>query len=205
MMKKVLLFLIPLLFAGCATLSEEECATIDWYSLGYEDGSRGYDASRVSKHRKACAEYGVTTDAVAYMDGHQDGVRIYCRPANGYSLGLRGRKPGVSCPQDLLADFNDAYLAGLDIYQERQAIQQTQKNISATEDQIAELLAAIEQDELELTSDGVSSKRRKQLLAQIKEDGALVTQLEEDLDALYAELEERQSALSHMESENPFH
>jgi uncharacterized protein YceK len=204
MMKRLVLLFLAVLLSGCATLSEDECASVDWYSLGYEEGTRGYDPSRISNHRKACAEYGVTTDAAAYMEGHEEGARIYCRPANGYSLGLKGRKPGLSCDQDLVADFNEAYQTGLDIYQDRQAIRETQQQITNTEDQINELLAIIEQDEQELTRDGVPSKRRKQLLEQIKQDSETAHLLEEELEALYTELETRRSQLKHLESENPY-
>jgi hypothetical protein len=47
-------------FTGCATLGKEECLNADWFTIGFEDGARGYPASRIGDHREACAKHGVT-------------------------------------------------------------------------------------------------------------------------------------------------
>jgi hypothetical protein len=35
------------LLAGCATLSESQCAANDWQTVGYCDGASGQDSSRL--------------------------------------------------------------------------------------------------------------------------------------------------------------
>ncbi|MGL5499365.1 MAG: DUF2799 domain-containing protein, partial [Aeromonas sobria] len=41
MSPKILLLTLPVLLAGCSALSEDECRTMSWYNLGYQDGSQG--------------------------------------------------------------------------------------------------------------------------------------------------------------------
>jgi hypothetical protein len=71
-------------------MSREECAALDWRTLGYEDGVRGATGDRIGEHRTACAEYGVRPDLDAYRAGRDSGLREFCREANGYRIGLAG-------------------------------------------------------------------------------------------------------------------
>ena len=47
--------------AACASLNEAECRSGDWYSVGYEDGTKGRFLSFFDRHVKACLLY--TSDA----------------------------------------------------------------------------------------------------------------------------------------------
>lgn len=53
------LFVVLINFQSCATLKKEECLTVNWYNIGYEDGTKGYKTSRIKKHRESCSKYGV--------------------------------------------------------------------------------------------------------------------------------------------------
>jgi hypothetical protein len=33
--------------SGCGSMSADECLTVDWATIGFEDGSRGYTADRL--------------------------------------------------------------------------------------------------------------------------------------------------------------
>ena len=46
------------LLSGCATLSESQCAANDWQTVGYSDGARGQDSSRLLNHQNACMKHG---------------------------------------------------------------------------------------------------------------------------------------------------
>lgn len=74
--------------AGCATIPPEQCASMDWHQLGLADGRAGYPASRIARHREACAKAGVIPDALAWEAGRQVGTREYCRLANALEQGL---------------------------------------------------------------------------------------------------------------------
>src|SRR6476620_8695628 len=86
--------LLMLVTSACSTMSKEECLAVDWRTIGYEDGVAGYSGDRISQHRKACAKYGVQTDLNQYQAGRAQGLREYCKPANGYRLGSRGGSYG---------------------------------------------------------------------------------------------------------------
>ena len=53
--------------SGCASMSADECMTVDWTTIGYEDGSRGYTADRLGS-QPAIATRGVDGD---------EGVRVH--------------------------------------------------------------------------------------------------------------------------------
>ena len=84
-----------LLFAlgGCAGMDREECRTADWRAIGYEDGVQGQSAAYFGTRRKACAEHGITADFDAYLAGRAAGLAHFCRPQNGYQLGVQGHPP----------------------------------------------------------------------------------------------------------------
>src|SRR6478609_9316856 len=94
-----------LALGGCASMSREECLTVDWRTVGYEDGAAGYSGDRIGEHRKACAKHGVTPDLSAYQAGRSEGLQEFCRPQNGFRLGANGGSYGGQCPAELDPDF----------------------------------------------------------------------------------------------------
>lgn len=108
--------ILLLAISGCATMDRDECLTVDWRTVGFEDGAAGYASDRIGQHRKACAEYGVTPDLTAYQEGRAEGLREYCVPANGFRIGSQGGSYGGICPSDLDPAFADAYHSGRQLY-----------------------------------------------------------------------------------------
>ena len=105
---KALVCLALLNVAGCATMSENECALADWHSVGYEDGAAGRAATYLGERRKACAEHGITPDTEAWRDGRDAGLEEYCVGGNGYRLGRGNSSYGGVC-----RDHDEsAFLAG---------------------------------------------------------------------------------------------
>src|SRR5262245_15946206 len=98
-----------LLMGGCASMSKDECMTVDWRTVGYEDGARGYSGGRIAEHRKACAKHGVTPDLTAYQAGRDDGLHEYCVPQNGFRMGANGNNYGGVCPRDVEPAFLGAF------------------------------------------------------------------------------------------------
>ena len=98
----LLIALSTLLLGACAAkMSKDECRTVDWRTVGYEDGVAGQPGDRIGEHRRACAEYGVTPDLNAYLAGRTAGLREYCQPHNGYRAGANGYTYFDTCPADL--------------------------------------------------------------------------------------------------------
>lgn len=119
--------------SGCASLNKQECLNANWRTIGFEDGSRGYPASRIGSHRSACAEHGIAPDLAAYTAGHEQGLQQFCTPRNGYLVGLRGQQHANLCPDQLQPAFREANDYGMGIYQlERDfgQLRQTDKSLS---------------------------------------------------------------------------
>jgi hypothetical protein len=104
------------LLGGCATMSESECLTVDWQTIGFEDGVAGYSGDRIGQHRKACAKHGVSPDLVGYQRGREAGLKEYCQPANGFRVGSHGGSYAGVCPAELDGAFASAYESGRQLY-----------------------------------------------------------------------------------------
>ncbi len=111
--KLIAMTLINASIMGCATLSKEECLQGDWKSIGYRDGSHGYDLTRLEQHQKACTDYHVTPDINAYQAGRDEGLLVYCTPSNGFNLGEQVKDYNNICPPYLESAFLEQYEQGL--------------------------------------------------------------------------------------------
>ncbi len=160
--------LFSLLVSGCATMGKNECLNAQWQSVGYEDGAKGYNASRIGEYRKSCAEYNVTPNLEAYMQGRLQGLAQWCTPSNGYYQGTRGAVYNGICPEALESDFELAMSEGRAVYDYQKAIHDREmlikrlyREYSAIEEQISFM-------EAELISDHVTPRRRRALLDEIR-------------------------------------
>ena len=117
--------------AGCAgtTLSENQCKANDWYTVGYADGSSGFDASRLLRHDDACLGHGVTPDRTQYTAGWNAGIQQYCTPENGFDLGARGALYSRICPVDLENEFHAAYSNGHTLFVAASEVNQVESAI----------------------------------------------------------------------------
>ncbi len=187
-----------LLAAGCATLNKEECLQADWRTIGLEDGSKGYPLTRISEHRKACAEHRVQPNLSHYRAGHQEGVRLFCVPRRAYQLGLRGRSYQGVCPKDLEADFLAYYTTGKEIYQLNRQLRRDEQTLRDLEREYDSYTNAMKQKEERLVSPGLTREQRQRLLDEIKSLSASLVALEaalythgQSLERQRAEIERR--------------
>jgi hypothetical protein len=111
------LLLAALLLNGCASMSENECMTADWESIGYRDGSQGYGPNRLSRHVEACAEFSVRADSQQYEDGRIRGLELFCTGQNGLRLGRQGYSYSGVCPPSLEPAFVRGLDAGRGLYE----------------------------------------------------------------------------------------
>lgn len=125
--------LLILAVSGCATLSEGECLTADWYEIGQQDGRSGHERSRLHDHRKACAKHAVSPDEHAYFAGRDDGLRLYCTPERGFEEGLEGRSYRGVCPPERERDFLAEHRKGLMLYEANEAIAAVESDIARKE------------------------------------------------------------------------
>lgn len=124
---------LALLLGGCATLSEEECKTVDWGRLGHQDGAAGYPESRLAEHAEACAKVGIRPLAEAWRAGWDQGVQTYCQPSVGYTEGLAGRSYHGVCRGRGEAAFLEAHRAGTAIYRLQSRLEDNDSEIRRLE------------------------------------------------------------------------
>ncbi|MEO1702473.1 MAG: DUF2799 domain-containing protein [Pseudomonadota bacterium] len=116
--------------SSCATLNEEQCQVTDWRTLGQTDGGQGRPQSYVAEHQSACSRFGIPVDSVAWTSGWQEGIKIYCTPNNGITVGQAGRTNFNACPADQAAGFNEAYNVGKSVYDARAERDKLQRELN---------------------------------------------------------------------------
>jgi hypothetical protein len=135
-----LLALSLLALSACASISEEECLAADWYSIGVEDGAKGYPITRIGNYRKDCAEVGVAPDAEQYQAGRLVGLDSFCTYDRGYAEGKRGARNRSVCPPGPLAEeFAQGYDAGHYVYEVNRNIRNLEHNLADVRDEIAQI------------------------------------------------------------------
>lgn len=190
---------LGLILTGCATMDREECRLADWRSIGYEDGAKGRPLSYLGNHRKACAEHGVTPDMERYEEGRLAGLKEYCTPRNGFKLGRSGHKLNPVCRAPLAEAFSEAWSKGAEIYAAKMQLQKSKQKLDRHRDLIETLQQQIEETEADLVKDGISSKRRKYLLDELKVLGNELEEAETDLYELQDRVDEDRDYLERIE------
>ena len=201
-MLRIMRRLLPVLFvaailtvAGCASLTPEECLHADWRDIGHADGTAGRGMDTLAKHRKACAEVGVTPNFSAYQAGHREGVRAFCHPANAYRLGRRGYTYTGICPEDLEPRFLDALEEGLFVYQLEVDVADVASAIGAVDHAVEQHVADIENAEHALEHDELSDEKRRSLRRLVRSLSREIGQLEAERTDLVVELRLREEQL----------
>ena len=112
-----------LLISGCATLSESECTSADWYQIGLKDGTAGEAIHLFSEHQTSCEKHDISADFDLYGQGRNEGLQSYCTSESGYSEGINGLEYVGVCPEHTEQDFKTAYVEGLRIKLDELAIE----------------------------------------------------------------------------------
>ncbi|MGB5104826.1 MAG: DUF2799 domain-containing protein [Steroidobacteraceae bacterium] len=182
-------FLVPLLAAGSlfaagcstSTLTKDECRTVDWRTVGYEDGVAGRSGERIGGHRKACAEYGVAPDLEAYRAGRADGLREFCQPHNGYRAGVNGTPYYDSCPADLAPAFVEAYDSGRQLYVRTRRVADAEAAIDYRHREIARLEDSMARRTFILVSETATPEERAQALLDTKQVAERIGRLKAEI------------------------
>lgn len=124
------------LLSACATLSEEECVTSDWRTLGESDGANGRPVNFVAQHQAACSKHGIEPDLSAWRSGWDVGIASFCTPENGARIGARGGSYQNSCPLDLKEGFEEPYRAHKRVYDADRRVDDLRGRIDRLRDEI---------------------------------------------------------------------
>jgi hypothetical protein len=142
------LTIAALALSGCASMNASECRSVDWRTIGYEDGAAGRAGDHIAQHRKACAKHGVSPDFARYQMGREEGLHEYCKPANGFRIGESGSNYAGVCPAALEDGFVSAYSSGRHLFT-------LQSRISATANQLHERRRELDRIDEDITKDSV--------------------------------------------------
>ena len=186
--------------SGCASMSADECHTVDWATIGFEDGSRGYTADRLASHRKACAKHGVAPDLAAYQRGHAQGLESFCQPGRGFNHGANGGSYNGVCPAHLEPDFLEAFGAGHKLHSLRSSLATASSLIQSKEAEIEDAESRIVAAQFELISDETTSEQRVQLLIELKDLAERIGELEVEIEQLVADRARIEQELQYYES-----
>ncbi len=201
----IVLFLIFSNLQGCATMKKDECLSVDWHSVGYEDGAKGYKPSRIARHRKACSKHGVSPDFMTYQKGHAQGLKEYCTPYNGYRSGLNGHSYNDVCQGDLKIHFQEGYNAGRNVYLFERDIRIEQKDYEKKENELSRMKTSLKKMERNLNKDCTNPKTCKESLDAIRDLDRKRTRLKRVLRSKLNLIDEMEQALSDMKAQNRFY
>jgi len=70
-MKLIFLIFTLLVFTSCTSVSEKECATMNWYKRGAEDAKKGLPPSTYGNYKETCLRFGISFDPEEYIQGYE--------------------------------------------------------------------------------------------------------------------------------------
>lgn len=179
-----------LLVGACASkMSKDECRTVDWRTVGYEDGVAGQPGDRIGAHRRACAEHGVTPDLNAYLAGREAGLREYCQPHNGYRAGANGYTYYDTCPADLAPAFEQAYDEGRALYVRERRVADADERIEDKRGEIRRLEDRVAESAFDVIDATATPEQRTQGVLDTKQAAERIGRLKAEI----AELEKERA------------
>ena len=186
---RIIILLLSLGLAGCATLDREECQTADWQLIGFNDGVAGRSAERLETHREACADYGISPLMDDYLDGHYRGAERYCTAENGYNRARAGQGYNAVCSGGLSYDFERGFELGQEAYRQLQQQEQVERLLSDQKSSQREDENRIAELEKKLVADKTKPEQRYQLLRDIESLRDQIYSRKPDIQRLKTEVE----------------
>ena len=158
-----------LALASCVTMTKDQCLAGAWGEVGYRDGSEGYPMSVLEDHVKACAEYGVAPDMVAYRSARADGLNGYCRWERAFQEGRDGDDYHGVCTPAQEEEFLPAYRDGQLVYAADQALVNARSSVESLDTRLEELDDKITAKQAEARADGLTDEQRDVIRNRIQE------------------------------------
>ncbi|MFK5915090.1 MAG: DUF2799 domain-containing protein [Woeseiaceae bacterium] len=199
----LLCLLIPII--SCSTLSKDECKTANWKTIGYGDGTQGYKASRISGHRKACAEHGVQPNLNAYTLGRDKGLVQYCIPNTAYNHGVRGYSYNSVCTAHNEPAFRQAYNYGVSIYEQIVILKNMQRDFANEQEYIISLEQEIHDNEHRIISGHLPKYMARRLLNETKEREIMLDRARYHIPELENDIYQQQQHIDQLKSNRTFH
>ncbi|WKE65595.1 DUF2799 domain-containing protein [Gallaecimonas kandeliae] len=129
---------LGLLLSGCAAVTADQCANMNWHQQGLNDGFDGLVA-RSGYWQSQCQQYGYGVDQQGYSQGWVEGNRQYCTPAQGYRHGSQGQDYQGVCQGPAQQAFLDSYQQGRQLFERNQYRQSLYDRQSDLRRQVADI------------------------------------------------------------------
>jgi hypothetical protein len=194
------LALVTAVLGGCAAMNKQECLVGDWHTVGFEDGAKGVNVTRIADYRKACAKYSVAPDLDSYRGGYELGLQTYCQESNGFRIGSSGGRYQGVCPAALEQQYLQGYRPGRQLFDMRVAVDRTAGQLAATRNELHENRKLIAEKQAGLMDEGTRAEQRVLLGTDIYKLSKRQAVLEGDIVALQRELAARQDELDRFRS-----
>ena len=136
------------LIAGCSSMSEKQCRTVNWGERGERDAYDGATRERVADYQDACAEHGIAADTAAYNAGYDSGLRRYCTAERGFSVGRAGGNYRRTCPPAREPEFLRGYDLGKTMAEEQRKTDALERKLKDAEEALKGAESAEARDEL---------------------------------------------------------
>jgi len=131
------LILLTMAVSGCATVSQSECESGDWRSVGLKAGAAGLGEERYSEDLQACQKHGIRVDRDQWMEGHARGLERFCTVRNGYTKGTSRAHYLGTCPQPADSEFRRGYDLGVMLADARDRLAEMSHHIEELQNRIA--------------------------------------------------------------------
>lgn len=195
-MKVIFTLALVLSLAGCASaMKQDECASADWYTLGFEDGRKGAPTDQLMRYAQQCGPFGITPNSTAYAQGRTEGLTLYCTADNGFRVGRNGEDYHGVCPSHLEAAFKRRYELGYRLYALNAQISARLSEARSADYELALLTQDIHTIKLQLTRSDLSDNQRRDLTNKLERYATRAGQLEERLRYLNGEVMRLQAQL----------
>lgn len=136
-MKKLVLVLSLLALSSCASLSKEDCESINWKNQGYTAAAKGERPTEcISRFKKQCTdEYNVKINNNEFVDGYKQGLQVYCSKSNLYQKGLSGDEYKGICDSTATPEVAASFTSG--------RVKFLENEVSDLEDQVRRLKSEV--------------------------------------------------------------
>jgi len=196
---------ISIVVSSCSTLNKNECKTANWRTIGYEDGTKGYKASRIGQHRSACAEYGISPNLNTYTKGRNEGLHQYCVPVTAYKKGLYGYGYNGVCSGYNERAFLNAYNDGLEVYKAKKILNNMKNDYSKEESYISSLEMELHEKEHILVSCRLTKVKALMLLNETKDIAEELGKAKSNLVLLSDDINKQSQQINYLKNQYSYH
>ena len=144
-----------ILLSGCAAISGIRCDVDDWFEQGLADGSNGAEAAKINLYISQCSGQGVNPDKELYLNGHAEGIQLFCTTDKGYQHGRKGYKYTENfCPLDMEIAFMQGYVPASNLFKAENRLEWIDEEVIRLERRIATLRGEVSDIESAVPDDG---------------------------------------------------